>query len=196
MKGILIVVLLGVLAGAGFIFTQNKAPTEKSKWAHLGGDFSLESTKGKFSLSEYKGNPVVLYFGFTSCPDVCPTSLSYLSGLIQKLPENMRQKVKSLFVTLDYKHDSPEKAQEYADFFGGNILGLSGTKEMIESVAKKYAVFFEYAEMDRSNMKYTINHSSRFYFIDKDGVLIESTADRVDYETFFKIVEQLTKEVL
>ena len=95
-----------------------------------GGDFTVESGDGEVSLSDFEGKTVILYFGFASCPDVCPMSLSYLNSVLKDI-EN-RDQVQVIFVSVDYKRDTPEKVSEYAKFFDKNFIGPPLIKRLLK----------------------------------------------------------------
>lgn len=139
--------------------------------APVGGDFSLNSATGKFSLSDLRGTAVLLSFGFTHCPDVCPTSLSFLSSALDNLDQPTLARVRGLFVTLDPKRDSIAQLDEYARYFHDSISGLTGTPNEIEQVAGQYGVRYAEVKLEGSSIEYTINHSAATYLINPNGDL-------------------------
>jgi len=137
----------------------------------VGGDFSLKSVAGKFSLSDLRGSAVLLTFGFTHCPDVCPTTLSFLSSTLDYLDQPTLARVKGLFVTLDPKRDAIAQLDEYARYFHNSISGLTGTPDEIEQVADQYGVQYAEVKLEGSRIEYTINHSAATYLINTLGEL-------------------------
>ncbi|MFD2178102.1 SCO family protein [Veronia pacifica] len=115
----------------------------------------------------------VVYFGYTHCPDVCPTSLAILSAAMKTLPQDTLQKIKPVFITLDPERDTGKVAEEYARHFHPNIAGASGPEDQIRKLAERYGVLFMVTQLEDSAMEYTVDHSSYFYFIASDGTLIE-----------------------
>jgi len=111
-----------------------------------------------------------LFFGYTSCPDVCPTTLAELNMTLEKLGEERAKEVQVLFVTVDPERDTPERVQEYVDHFNSNFIGLSGTESELADVWRDYGVFRETVE-GTSAAGYLVNHTARITLIDKDGNL-------------------------
>lgn len=134
-------------------------------------DFSLIQADGKpFRLSEQRGKIVLLFFGYTSCPDVCPTTLAELSQAMQKLGEQERARVVVVFISVDPERDTPERAQEYAQRFFPSFLGLSGTEAELQPIWSAYGVYRE-VQPTGSAAGYLIAHSARVYLIDPRGNL-------------------------
>ncbi|MBC75187.1 MAG: SCO family protein [Halobacteriovoraceae bacterium] len=148
-----------------------------------GGDFTLQSEKGEVSLSDFKGKVVILYFGFTTCPDVCPMSLSYLNSALKGVDE---EKVQVLFVSVDHKRDDPKSVDMYAKYFDESYVGVTGTKDQIDEVTKKFNVFYKFIPLENSKIGYTVDHTSRFYIIDENGVVQKAIRSDEDPKVFKK----------
>ncbi|HSO14168.1 MAG TPA: SCO family protein [Anaerolineales bacterium] len=134
-------------------------------------DFVLTRADGtNFQLSEMRGKVILLFFGYTSCPDVCPTTLAELNQTMGKLDENDADRVQVVFVTVDPGRDTPERAQEYVNHFNPGFIGLSGTEEELTTVWDDYGVFREIVE-GTSALGYLVNHTARVTLIDTDGNL-------------------------
>ncbi|MFN3741044.1 MAG: SCO family protein [Anaerolineales bacterium] len=134
-------------------------------------DFALVQADGKpFRLSEQRGKIVLLFFGYTSCPDVCPTTLAELSQAMRKLGEQERARVVVVFISVDPARDTPKRAQEYAQRFFPSFLGLSGTEAELQPIWSAYGVYREVQSSD-SAVGYLIAHSARLYLIDPQGNL-------------------------
>ena len=123
-----------------------------------------------FRLGELRGNVVLLFFGFTSCPDVCPTTLSELRKVNEELGKDAGQ-VRVVFVTVDPERDTPEKVQKYVSIFNPAFVGLSGSMEELEPVWQDYGVYREVDEVTSSASGYLVTHTARVYLIDQDGNL-------------------------
>ena len=130
----------------------------------------IRGDESSFRLSEQRGDVVLLFFGYTSCPDVCPTTLSELRKVKTELGSNADQ-VKVVFVTVDPERDTPEQIQKYVSIFNPSFLGLSGSLEELETVWKDYGVYREVEEVSTSAAGYLVNHTARVYLIDRDGNL-------------------------
>ncbi|MBC7386253.1 MAG: SCO family protein [Cryobacterium sp.] len=140
----------------------------------MGGDFTLSGKMGAVSLHDFKGKGVILYFGYTRCPDVCPVSLSRLRGMLKSLPEKASEKIVPLFVSVDYRSDTPAKVDEYAKFFMETAVGLTGTKEQINHAVSLYGTGYQFEETPKSAIGYTVQHGDRFYFINPRGKLVST----------------------
>ncbi|NWO05300.1 MAG: SCO family protein [Alteromonadaceae bacterium] len=131
--------------------------------------FELTGTNGQtVTASDSAGQLRLLYFGFTSCPDVCPDTLARLRVAINQLPEAKREQVEVLFVSVDPKRDTPERLASYVNFFGEHVTGLTGTEAQLRALSKRYRTTFGYDEPDE-NGNYNVSHSSAVYVFDHQG---------------------------
>ena len=144
-----------------------------------------------FHLSDQKGHIVLLFFGYTSCPDVCPTTLAELNQVMGKLGDNARQ-VQVVFVSVDPERDTPEKIQEYVEHFNKDFIGLSGSPADLQVIWDNYGVFREVVDSE-SAFGYTVNHTARTYLIDKDGNLRLSYGFQTPVEDMVSDFEILLK---
>lgn len=141
-----------------------------------GGDFTLESAVGPVSLKDYRGKLVLLYFGYTYCPDICPTSLSATSeGLKQLAPDELAQ-VAMLFVSVDPERDTPARLKEYAEFFHPRIIGATGSPQNLAEIARRYGVFYARQKVETAGGGYVVDHTSDTYVIGVDGALLGKIA--------------------
>lgn len=141
--------------------------------APQGGDFTLNGASGAVSLKDFRGKVTLLYFGYTYCPDVCPTSLSLMAQALSELDPAAQQKVRALFVSVDPERDTVERLKEYAPFFHPLISGITGTPEQIAAVARQYGASYMKHKPD-ANGHYVVDHSSVTYVIAPDGKLVAS----------------------
>ena len=133
----------------------------------------IELTQGNgssFQLSEKRGDVILLFFGYTSCPDVCPTTLSEMKRVLADLGADA-ESVQVVFVTVDPERDTPQKLKEYVSIFNPAFIGLSGSMEELEKVWSDYGVYREEEELPNSATGYLVNHTARVYLIDRDGNL-------------------------
>jgi len=134
-------------------------------------EFVLTRDDGtSFQLSEQRGDIVLLFFGYTSCPDVCPTTLAELNQALERLNDTDANRVQVVFITVDPERDTPERAQEYVDHFNTSFTGLSGAEDELSKVWDDYGVFREIVEGE-SAAGYLVNHTARVTLIDGDGNL-------------------------
>ena len=165
--GLLAAISIAIGLWAGMQSESRKAPG----YPDLGGDFTLMSDKGPVRLEDFRGKVVPIYFGFTHCPDVCITSLSAIAAALDKLTDDERSQIQPLFISIDPERDDPARVGEYARYFDPSIIGLTGSLEEVSKVAKSHFVIFEKVPLDDSDMGYTMDHSSIFYVVGRDGVV-------------------------
>lgn len=132
-------------------------------------EFDLINSQGEpVSGNDYNGRVKMLFFGFTSCPDVCPTALQKLNQATSGLAPELQEEVLTLFVSVDPQRDTPERLAEYVDFFGDNIVGLTGDEPQLRQLAKRYRTTFGYEEPGPDG-NYAVSHSSAIYVFDREG---------------------------
>ena len=134
-------------------------------------NFHLIDQDGKaFQLSQMRGKAVLFSFGFTHCPNICPTALSDLARVYQALPAQDREKVQVLFVSIDPHRDKPETLRNYVPYFNNSFIGLTGTEAQVAEAAKAYGAYYEIIQDSGANPDvYTVNHSALTYLISPDG---------------------------
>jgi len=170
--GLGLLVLIGVVMGVAVLFPKTDTFRGTLYDPALPAP-EIELTQGNgssFRLSEMRGHVVLLFFGYTSCPDVCPTTLSDLHRVMDELGTNAKQ-VQVLFATVDPNRDTPQKLQEYVSIFDPAFIGLSGSMDEMEKVWSDYGVFREEEQLPNSATGYLVNHTARVYVIDRDGDL-------------------------
>ena len=134
----------------------------------VGGDFALTDTRGrKRMLAEFRGKVVVLYFGFTTCPDICPTDMLEIGTAVKALGKEARF-LQPLFVTLDPARDKPALLAEYVKNFHPSFIALTGSEAEIGKVAAAYKVFHQKVPVE-GPFAYTIDHTAFTYVIDRQG---------------------------
>jgi protein SCO1/2 len=170
-KTILSVLFLGVC----FLWTgcenqQTQSANEDYGVLNPQRDFVLHDQDGKiFHLKDHRGQVVLLFFGYTSCPDVCPTTLSKMARVYSLLGDAMRPKVLTVFVTVDPKRDTPQKLKEFMQYFDINGLGLTGTKKEIDAVVDDYKATYVKVQTNSSALGYMFDHTDYLYLIDSQG---------------------------
>lgn len=136
----------------------------------IGGKFELIDQNGnKFSSDQMRGHLSLIYFGFTYCPDICPTTLNKLSSVISTL-EKYKIDIMPIFITIDPKRDTSSLLKEYLGHFHPKFIGLTGSEEDLKHAADLYKVFYTRSEAsENSGHNYMIDHSSFVYLMDKNG---------------------------
>jgi protein SCO1/2 len=128
------------------------------------------SDGSSFRLSEMRGSVVLLFFGYTTCPDVCPTTMAELKQVLSELGETDAARVRVLFVTVDPERDTPERVQEYVNHFNPAFIGLGGSQVELEKIWQAYGVYREIVQ-SASAAGYTVDHTARVTLIDQQGQL-------------------------
>lgn len=157
-------------------------------------EFVLTRDDGtSFQLSENRGDIVLLFFGYTSCPDVCPTTLAELNQALERLKDEDADRVQVVFITVDPERDTPERAQEYVNHFNTSFVGLSGTEEELSKVWDDYGVFREIVDGE-SAAGYIVNHTARVTLIDGAGNLRVSFAFDLPVDDIVHDLKLILKE--
>ncbi len=147
---------------------------------------SIESEKIK--LTKYKGKVMLLFFGYTNCPDICPTTLMDISKALKELKSDA-DKVQAIFVSVDYKRDTPEYLNEYVNYFDKRILGISSDKNNIDKINKYFKT--SYSLLDSKSENYIVEHSSNLYIIGEDLIVKRIVANGLPYTEITKAVKKL-----
>lgn len=175
-RSTLLIAVLALAAGviaAQFILppatqSQGNGTIARMEAGKFGGDFSLQNNGKPVKLSDFQGKMVVMYFGYSSCPDVCPTTLGLIGATLKQLkPEEVAQ-IQPVFISVDPERDSGERLMAYAQHFYPTFIGLTGTPEEVKKATGQYGAFFAKVESE-SAMGYLVDHTSKTYLISKDG---------------------------
>jgi len=164
--------LIGAIAGAGVLLLatpQGGQPVQSSGAALIGGPFSLVGGDGKpVTDRDFRGRYMLIFFGFTHCPDICPAELQVVAQALEQLGDKAK-KVVPIFITLDPERDTPEAMANYLKSFGPNFVGLTGSPEAIAAAAKAYRVAYSKVENKESAGDYSVDHSALVYLMDPEG---------------------------
>lgn len=160
-----LVLVVGVAATLFTLYRQTLPETERVRF---GGTFEMMDTKGKvFTQEDLKGEPTMMFFGYTFCPDVCPTTL-YESGVWREALNLDFKDIKTVFVSVDPKRDTPEQLATYLSSFSEDIIGLTGTQAQVDEIKARYGIFSEEVR-DEGSSDYLVNHTATLFLLDKDG---------------------------
>jgi protein SCO1/2 len=142
------------------------SPASAPQTAAIGGPFRLtDQNGGTVTEQDLKGTPFLVFFGFTHCPEVCPTTLFEISEILRKLgPDANRLRV--LFITVDPERDTPAALKDYLSSFDPHMQGLTGDPAEIAAVAKAYRVYYKKVPLEQD---YTMDHTTIVYLMDKEG---------------------------
>lgn len=171
-------VLAGLIAGglAAFALVGSKGTSQPhgveatySGKALVGGPFTLTDQTGKrVTEKDFQGRYMLVFFGYTHCPDICPSGLQVISAALEKLADKAKDVV-PVFITLDPERDTPEKLAEYLKSFDPRFVGLTGGKEEVSAAAKAYRVFYQVVPDDKTAGEYSIDHPAIIYLMGKNG---------------------------
>ena len=161
---------LGILVVAGALVAQHAGlPTQAA--SGIGGPFALVDGDGRtVTQAAFAGEPTLVFFGYTHCPDVCPTTLDSISQTLKAMGPD--KPAKALFITLDPARDTPAVMKDYLSSFDPRIVGLTGTQEAVDRVAHEYRVYAR--KVPAGGGDYSVDHTGVVYLMDKRGDFVES----------------------
>ena len=169
------ILFAGVVGIGGYMALGGKLPGARTcpggiTSASIGGPFELTGQSGERQGSEtLKGAPSLVYFGYATCPDVCPMELAEVAAAVEILEEEHDLTVRPVFITVDPERDTVEKVGEYASFFHDNMLGLTGTAEEIDQTAKSFKVYYNRVADPEFQDGYLMDHSNIIYLLDREA---------------------------
>lgn len=166
-------------------------PDTESPYGTLGGDFQLESLDGPVALSDFEGQAVMLFFGFTHCPDYCLASLAVKRQVLAQLPDHLEGRVKGLFVSVDPDRDDVQTLAEYTEFFHEDIIGVTGPKEDIDRITGMYGAAYHFEELPDSDLEYTVEHTTRTYLIGPQGTVMDLFSYNTPYTEMLERINEI-----
>jgi protein SCO1/2 len=158
-----------VLSGSVFLLVYSRAAPQAGGpgIAAIGGPFRLTDQDGRTVTDEdVKGKPFLVFFGFTHCPEICPTTLFDISEILRALGPDA-ERTRALFITVDPEQDTPKALKDYLSSFDPHMTGLTGSADAIAAVAKAYRVIYRKVPLDQGG--YTMDHTAIIYLMDKQG---------------------------
>ncbi|MDH5772091.1 MAG: SCO family protein [Rhodospirillaceae bacterium] len=172
---VVVAVTVVVLAtvGRGFFGSSNDTQqTTVVGKASIGGPFQLLDGTGKpVSDMDFRGKYMIIYFGYTFCPDVCPTSLGEIADALDMLSPDQLEKIVPIFISIDPERDTPEVVGDYVTHFHDRLIGLTGSLDAVKSVAKSYKAYFSKGDVDDVG-NYPVDHTSYTYVVGPDGKFV------------------------
>jgi protein SCO1 len=186
--------LIGALAGAAILLLttpQGGQPVQSSGTALIGGPFSLVGADGKpVTDRDFRGRYMLIFFGFTHCPDICPAELQVIAQALDQLGDKAKTVV-PIFITLDPERDTPEAMANYVKSFGPNFVVLTGSPEAIAAAAKAYRVSYAKVENKESAGDYSVDHSALVYLMDPEGRYVTHFSYGISAEQMAEKLEKL-----
>lgn len=187
--------LLAVLAGLLLVACEGGGPKFRASdvtGASFGRDFALQDPDGRqHTLADFRGKAVVVFFGYTQCPDVCPTTLATLAEAMKKLG-NDADRVQVLFITVDPERDTPALLKQYVPAFDPRFLGLRGDADATARTAKEFKVLYEKVPGPTPG-SYTMDHSAGSFVFDPQGRLRLYVAHGQDADVFAHDLRELLR---
>ena len=157
----------------------------------IGGPFTLVDQDGRtVTEASFKGKPTLIYFGYTYCPDVCPTSLLLMETAIEKLGPDAARKVNLVFITVDPARDTSELLKGYVTNFGPTFVGLTGTAEQVAAATRSYRVYYQKVP-GKDGAPYLMDHSSIVYLLDRNGRFVTHFTHEAKAEAIASGVQRL-----
>ena len=132
-------------------------------------DFTLTGGSGDVSLSDFRGKLVLIYFGYTFCPDICPATLGNVNQALKQIGSKAED-IQLIMISLDPQRDTPEKLEQYVAHFNPTFIGITGTQEQVDTVTSLYGIFYEKKEGSEAT-SYLIDHTATLMVIDREGYL-------------------------
>jgi protein SCO1/2 len=158
-----------VIVGSFFTDPPKIVTTKPEKLYNPSRNFTLNETNDKsFHLKDLRGKIVLLFFGYTSCPDACPSTLAKLQRSFNLLTSEQIEQVRTVFISVDPDRDNPRLLKDYVDYFGVNAIGLTGSKTEVDKVVEAYQAHYLKIPGDTGNW-YSINHTTTVFLHDKQG---------------------------
>ena len=159
-----------------------------NSYAEIGGDFTLKDhNNNKYHLSD-SSKIKIIFFGFLNCPDICPTTLTEVSNLLNKL-DGLAKHIEPIFITVDPDRDTPELLKNYLSFFDKRIIGLTGNQDQIEKVSNQYHVYYSYQKKGEIE-NYTVNHTANMYLLNEENKIEKIFIPGTPFSEFYKYVNR------
>ena len=185
------IVAVAVIPGA-IDFLSQRPKTWTTGKADIGGSFTMIDHNGREVTDKtFRGDYLLVFFGFTYCPDVCPAALQTVTAAMKRLGPKT-QRLQPIFVSVDPDRDKPAVLKEYLSHFDNKIVGLTGTDAQVADMVKTYRAYAKKAPTGEEANDYTMNHSAFIYFMDDEGSFITHFSPVTSFE---KMAERIAKEI-
>lgn len=190
----LVFVMAAAIAALGFVgyrLYQDMVNRAEGNQIAIGGPFTLVDQNGTpRTEKDFLGQPMIVYFGYTFCPDVCPTELMNISAALDQLGPKAKE-VRAIFISVDPERDTPAVLKDFVENLGGGITGLTGTAEQVAAAARAYRVYYQKAK-GKGDGDYPVDHTGFIYIMDKQGRYAAHLGPNADPERIVqKVLAQL-----
>ncbi|MBL4613436.1 MAG: SCO family protein [Magnetovibrio sp.] len=187
-----LIVVAAATAGRFYLAGNQASATQSTGRVSIGGPFQLTDHTGKAVSDEtYRGKYLLVYFGYTFCPDVCPTSLGIMGDALDLLTPEQLDKVVPIFISVDPDRDTSEVLADYVPNFHDKIIGLTGTQAQVKAAARAYKTFFAKVNADDPDGNYLMDHSSITYVMGPDGLYVAHFSHATPAEAMAKRLAEL-----
>ncbi len=165
----MVILAAAVISVALFSYKVFDSQTNQSEEAKFGAPFQLIDNKGKpITEQAFEGHPSAVFFGFTHCPEVCPTTLFELASWLEELGEDGKS-IQAFFISVDPERDTPQLMNDYVTNFSDRIIGITGDKDEVFKLAKSWFVYWKKVPSEDGDGDYSIDHTASIFLIDKNG---------------------------
>jgi protein SCO1/2 len=167
----LLVVLVAIAIGGRLWMMGNDASQPQATQQTIGGPFTLVNGQGEtVTDQQFRGKYMLVYFGYTFCPDVCPTALQVMAQALDQLPPETAAKITPIFISIDPERDTPEHVGQYVTHFYPTLIGLTGSPEQVKAAAAAYRIYYAKVEEKGADPSaYLMDHSAILYLMGPDG---------------------------
>jgi cytochrome oxidase Cu insertion factor (SCO1/SenC/PrrC family) len=191
----LVVLIIAAITGFGALwFTRSLPGGIASGTALVGGPFSLTDQNGeRMTDQEFRGKYMLIFFGYTFCPDVCPSELQVMSAALDKLGPQA-DKIQPIFITIDPARDTPETLKVYVSNFHPRLIGLTGSETEVASVANAYRAYYAKAKGTENKPDYLMDHGTILYLMGPDGKFLKHFSYGTEAEGLAEALRQIISE--
>jgi protein SCO1/2 len=189
------IIVATLILVAGFIVLWQVMPNRHVTLSEVpqGGDFTLDSASGPFELKAQRGKVVLVYFGYTFCPDICPTNLMLMAQALNALNKDELARVQGVFISVDPERDTLDRLAAYTKYFHPSIIGVTGKPDHIAQIAKQYGAVYHKVK-DESRGGYLIDHSANTYVVAPDGSLNTILPHATPPKEILKVIRRLLSQ--
>jgi len=186
-----VLLLIAVSVWSYYLLNEETPTAVENSRALIGGPFSLTNHLNEaVTDQDFLGKYMIIYFGYTYCPDICPMDLQIMTDALNLLDTSILEQITPVFVSVDPERDTVDVMAEYTQYFHKNLIGLTGTIEQVETIKSEYRV---YAAKADNTADYIVDHSAFTYFMDKEGVFLDHFNHAEDPEEMAAQITSLLK---
>jgi protein SCO1/2 len=156
------------------VFLMLKSPSSINKFKGADHSFKLNTISGKITNETFKGKVIVLFFGYTNCPDICPTALTDISNAFKNLTQKEKKNTQIIFVSVDPSRDNLKDLNNYVKYFNKNFIGATSDTKTLKNLTQRFYAYYSYEKQKNSAVGYSVSHTTRIYILNKNGKLVNT----------------------